>query len=193
MMTPNSAALLLTTVLTVAPGCLPAQGYRFADIPWGSTPDGVKKVMATQGLVFVQVDSDGDYKFKGTLAEYPAVVWAMMAGGKLAKVAVYLITPDNKARQEYKSMKGVLTAKYGAPASDYEVFQSPYEEGDGYEDQAIRLGKGHFLTMWTAAAETDTSRLGLYISEKLAVIIGYESPQWNAEADRRKAKSNKAF
>ena len=192
-MRPNSAALFLGTLLTVAPGCLAAQDYRFADIPWGSTGETVKKMMATQGLVFVQMDSDGDYSFKGTLAQYRAVVWGLMSGGKLAKVTVSLITPDNKAREEFKNMKGVLTTKYGAPSGSYEFYEKPYEEGDGYEDQAIRLGKGHFFTFWRTVSGTDTSTLGLQIGEKLTVVIGYESPQWPAELERRKAKATKAF
>src|SRR2546428_252650 len=48
-MRPNTAALLLSTVLTVAPVCLTAQGYRFADIAWRSNGATVKKMMAAQG------------------------------------------------------------------------------------------------------------------------------------------------
>ena len=193
LMRPRAAALFLGTLLTVAPLCLTAQGYRFAEIPWGSNGETLKKMMAVQSLMLVKVDSDGDYEFKGTLAQYLAVVWGFMAGGKLVKVAVYLITPDNKAREEYRKMKDVLITKYGPPTSRYDYFQGPYEEGDGYEDQAIRLGKGHFFTVWTTVTESDTSNLGLQISERLAVIISYESPRWNGEADRRKAKATKAF
>jgi hypothetical protein len=183
----DAAALFLSTVLVVAPG-LTAQGYRFADIPWGSTGETVKRMMAAQGLEFVRVDLDGDYAFKGTLAQYPAVVWALMAGGKLVKVSVHLATPEQKAREEFGNMKQVLTTRYGAPSGGYEYFDSPYQAGDGYEDQAIRLGKGHFFTLWTSVSGTDTSNLVLQINEALAVVIGYESPQWDAEADRRQAK-----
>ena len=48
-MRPNIAALFLSTVLTVAPVCLTAQGYRFADIAWRSNGETVKKMMAAQG------------------------------------------------------------------------------------------------------------------------------------------------
>src|SRR2546428_12429559 len=48
-MRPNTAALFLSTVLTVAPVCLTAQGYRFADIAWRSTGPTVKKLMVGPG------------------------------------------------------------------------------------------------------------------------------------------------
>src|SRR2546426_12249929 len=48
-MRPNTAALFLSTVLTVAPVCLTAQGYRFADIAWRSNGETVKKMMPAQG------------------------------------------------------------------------------------------------------------------------------------------------
>lgn len=193
VMQTKATVLFLATVLVQVPGRLAAQAYRFANIPWGSDGETVKKMMIAQGLMFVKVDSDGDYAFQGTLAQYPAYAWGMMARGKLVKIAVRLATPDNKAREEYKQMKELLIAKYGSPAGSYEYFDSPYETGDGYEDQAIRLGKGHFFTMWSTVTGTDTSSLGLEINERLVVVISYESPQWNAEADRRKAAATKAF
>src|SRR5207244_5334184 len=49
LMRPNTAALFLSTVLTVAPVCLTAQGSRFADIAWRSNGATVKKMMAAQG------------------------------------------------------------------------------------------------------------------------------------------------
>ena len=191
-MTLRRAALVLSTVLAVASG-LNAQAYRFADIPWGSTAETVKNMMAAQRLEFVRADSDGDYAFKGTLAGYPALVWALMADGKLVKVAVHLATPDHKAREAFKSMKQTLTVKYGLPSADYESYETPYQDGDGFEDQAIRLGKGHFLSVWTTVTGADTSNLGLQISETLTVVISYESPRWDTEADRRRAKATMAF
>src|SRR6185437_982898 len=96
---------------------LQAQTYQFAGIPWGSNGASVKRLMAAQSLQFVQVDSDGDYRFEGSLAGYKAVVFALMANGSLAKVSITLVTPNNKAREEYQDMKRVLQDKYGPPTN----------------------------------------------------------------------------
>ena len=180
--------LTLACILGVAPHPLAAQGYRFANIPWGSNGAAIKQLLADQGMNFVEVDTDGDYKFKGTLSGYEAVVWGLMSSSGVAKFSVTLFTPDEKARQAYRDMKGMLTTKYGAPAELVETFDSPFREGDGREEQAIREDKGHFLVLWRQRVGPDTSYLGLQITEKLNLFLAYESPKWSAELDRRRAK-----
>lgn len=180
--------LSLACVLGVAPHPLAAQGFRFANIPWGSNGTTIKQLLADQGMNFVEVDTDGDYKFKGTLSGYEAVVWGLMANGGVAKFSITLFTPDEKATQAYRDMKSTLTTKYGAPADLVESFDAPYREGDGREEQAIRQDKGHFLALWRQRVGSDTSYLGLQITEKLNLFLAYESPNWSAELDRRRAK-----
>ena len=115
--------LTLACILGVAPHPLAAQGYRFANIPWGSNGAAIKQLLADQGMNFVEVDTDGDYKFKGTLSGYEAVVWCLMSSSGVAKFSVTLFTPDEKARQAYRDMKAMLTTKYGAPAEVVEFFR----------------------------------------------------------------------
>jgi hypothetical protein len=185
--------VLLSCLLATAAASAAAQEYRFADIPWGSDGATVKRLMAAQALVLEKADSDGDYSFKGQLAGYDASVWALMAKDTLVKVQVILLTPDQKARQAYRDMKAVLTTKYGEAPKVIEQFEQPYYQGDGYEDQAIKLGKGHFFAIWEKGTGESTSVIGLQISEHLNLLIGYESPRWAAESSRRKAKQTKAF
>jgi hypothetical protein len=165
-----------------------AQGFRFANIPWGANGATMKQLMADQGLNFVEVDSEGDYKFKGTLNGYEAVVWGLMSSDGVAKISVTLFTPDEKARRAYREMKSALTTKYGAPADVLERFDAPYHDGDGQEDQAIRQDKGHLLALWKTAVGRDTSYLGLQVTEKLNVFLAYEGPFWGSELERRRAK-----
>jgi hypothetical protein len=183
--------------LGLACGCLltgasrpaAAQGYRFANIPWGANGPAIKDALAAQGLNFVEVDSDGDYKFKGTLSGYDAVVWGLMSDAGVAKFSITLFTPDEKARQAYRDMKGFFTTKYGAPVDVVESYDAPYHDGDGHEEQAIREDKGHFLSLWREPVGADTSYLGLQITEKLNLFVAYEGPHWSAELDRRRAKA----
>ncbi len=184
--------LSLALFLGVAPKPLAAQGYRFANIPWGSNAATLKQLLADQGLNFVEVDSEGDYKFKGSLYGYDAVLWGLMSNAGVAKFSITLFTPDQKARQVYRDMKATLSAKYGSPSQVVENYDAPYHEGDGHEEQAIREDKAHFLVLWRQPVAKDTSFLGLQITEKLNLFLAYESPNWGAELDRRRAKKQKA-
>ena len=180
--------LSLIALASFAPLRATAQGFRFANIPWGSNGTTMKQMMSDQGLSFVEVDSEGDYKFKGPLNGYEAVVWGLMSADGVAKISVTLFTPDEKARKAYREMKVALTTKYGTPAEVLERFDSPYRDGDGREDQAMREDKGHLLSLWKMPVDRDTSYLGLQVTEKLNVFLAYEGPQWGAELDRRRAK-----
>lgn len=187
----RSSWITLAGALAIAllPSRAVAQGFRFANIPWGANGVTMKQMMADQGLNFVEVDSEGDYKFKGTLNGYQAVVWGLMSGtGGVAKFSITLFTPDERARQTYRDMKGALSTKYGVPSEVLERFDPPYRDGDGHEDQAVREDKGHFLVLWRQPVGRDTSYLGLQVTEKLNVFLAYEGPQWSNELDRRRAK-----
>jgi hypothetical protein len=92
-------------------------------------------------------------------------------------------------------MKAVLVKKYGEPTQDFAFFQRPYFEGDGYEEQAIRLGKGHFSCYWTPPKDSKVrgDTLALNLTERLTVKITYESSNWGEEAERRNANRTKIF
>src|SRR5580704_270417 len=62
--------------------------YNYADVPWGSGPDTIKKAFARVGLAFSKVDKDGDLNFLGEQLGYDAAGMALMAKGRLLKVAV---------------------------------------------------------------------------------------------------------
>lgn len=169
---------------------------RFADIPWGSDATTMTRLMLAQGLRLDSVTHDGDYHYSGTLARFPAqVIGLMTPDARLAKVFVNLLTPDPDCRQAYRDMKDVLGRKYGAPLLTLERFDNPYYEGDGYELSAIKLGKGHFSTAWEQVSDNsaDTAAVTVYIGRSLVVLLAYEGPRWNAEAERRAAKGTKAF
>ena len=187
------ASLTLATFAVVLVCGLPAQQrYTFGNIPWGANRAAVTEAMRQTGLKFSKVDEDGDLLFQGNLNGYDARVWALMTPtDQLSKTGVTLITEDSKARGVYRDMKDVLTKKYGAPTNCEEHFSDPYHEGDGYEEQAIKLGKGFFMCLW---GDEITGVLGIEITDQLNVHITYEFPGWYAgEAARRKAIATKAF
>ena len=171
----------LTSISAFARGDAPI----FADLKWGASTASVRSQLAAKGFD-TEIDSDGDVKFKGKLIGYSAVGWAVIVSNRLLKVQVNILTPDSKAKQAYSEMKEVLNGKYGSPTSKYEFFTKPYYEGDGYEEQALRLGKATFALFWGDA-------LSMEITEKLTVQLTYESPEWSAESVRRKNRATQVF
>jgi len=171
------------------------QTYTFASLPWGASTAAVKQGMSEQGLAFTKIDEDGDLNFKGTLVGYSATAAALMnPAGQLVKTIVLIYVDDAKSRQEYRAMKDVLTTKYGAPSDCFEYFKSPYKEGDGYEEQAIKLSKGVFMCFWGDPSHAaGNSSMSLQITTKLNLELTYEGPAWHTEYERRKAKETRAF
>lgn len=163
-----------------------AESPTFADIRWGASKEEVRKQLTSKGFIPGALDKDGDFKFEGPLIGYKAQGMALFGDNKIAKIVVRIITPDNKAIDTYRSMKDVLSKKYGAPSSDYEFFKKPYYEGDGYEAQAIRVGKATFSCFWGSA-------LNLEIHETLTVQLNYESEAWTEEMTKRKARAASVF
>lgn len=158
----------------------------FADMQWGVNSKEVTNQLTAKGFSVSPQDKDGDISFKGTLVGEPFSGLAIFAGGKFAKVFVRLATPDNKAISKYQEMKDILSNKYGEPDHVFANFTNPYYAGDGYEEQAISLGKAQLASLWK-------SGLALEISDKLTVDLSYESSAWGIEADKRKIKAASVF
>ncbi len=170
--------------------CVSAQAsFVFSDIPWNTQAQSVMKKLKDAGFKQIRKDKQGDITFRGTLLGHDAAGMAMFAEGRLAKVLVMLSTPDEMAREGYTQVRDVLITKYGQPAHTTVTFLEPFHQGDGYEAEAIRSGKGIFVTQWNE----DGEQLILNITSSLAVAVTYESPDWAAELERRKSKGAAAF
>lgn len=163
--------------------------FIFSDIPWNTSRETVVKRLKDAGFKQIKKDKQGDYAFRGTLLGHDAAGSAMMAQGKLVKVVVLLVAPDDAARETYNQVRDVLVKKYGEPSKTLASFVEPFQEGDGYEAEAIRSGKGLFVTQWSEGGQA----LAVNITPNLTVAVSYESPDWPAELERRKNKGSSAF
>ena len=163
-----------------------AEAPTFADIRWGASKDDVRKQLVTKGFTPGVVDKDCDFKFEGTLVGYKAQGLAFFGNDKLVKFIIRIITPDKDAIKTYRAMKDVLSNKYGSPDNQAEYFKKPYYDGDGYEEQALKLGKATFMAIWGKS-------LMLEIHESLTVQVLYESDAWSEESAKRKARSTSVF
>ncbi|HEU4556323.1 MAG TPA: hypothetical protein VFS20_00695 [Longimicrobium sp.] len=158
--------------------------YNFADLPWGISPAEVEAQLAGRGFELDEVADHGAQIFRGRLFNEDAAVVAQFDPRGLAKVGLFLEPDRRRVRDVYENMQQFLIRKYGPPENDYRVFEELYEDGDGDEDLAIRVGKAHFLTMWP---KPNGAALYVKIDDELNVVIHYESPGWAAESARREA------
>lgn len=158
----------------------------FGEFKYGMTVEQAKTSAEDQGYVFMRTGDYGDVCYAGMVLNEEALVFLAFANGTLEKIVVTLVTEDPDAIPVYKRMKRILTERYGKPTSEYEFYHSPYYEGDGFEQTAIRVGKGSLATFWGV-------NLSLNIERILVVVVTYESPKWDAESDRKAAWQERVF
>ena len=182
-MNTSKMGLVLAMVLgMVATGIQAATTERptFAGLQYGLSVPAIKAELLKKGYE-AETDDDGDIKFTGMVMGNNCFGWVFFINGKMGKVSVNINAPQHNIISIYNDVVKTLIGKYGKPDKIFKFFKDPYYDGDGYETQAIRLGKGFYLTVWDGS-------LMVSITDQLLVNIGYESPTWGAEADRRKAK-----
>jgi hypothetical protein len=177
--------------ITLLVFCAKASGQdlHFADMVWGSSRAAVSAQLEKQGFTNVKTDKNGDISFDGSLSEHKAHGFAWFAKDDLAKVTVHILVRNQKARETYQQLRESLIEKYGTPTDTYEFFERPYYDGDGYEEQAVRVGKGHFHTFW----RTNNQILAVSITKQLNLRVAYEGPIWSKEFERRQSQGSKVF
>ena len=73
-------------------------------------------------------------------------------------------------KSDYLEYKELFTKKYGKSSDSYEFFSSPYYEGDGYELQALRNEKCHYITIF----ENNVGYVGVQMKTSERLGIDYE-------------------
>jgi hypothetical protein len=190
-------ALVAAATALVGAGAASAQerARAFAGVPFGSRPATVREAMLAARLApsiapRVAGESVLDQRFEGRWKGQDVLVTASYdAGGGLEKVLVSFLTPDEECVAFYRALKKELRRKYGAPVTDYERWDFPYDTGGhvGHEHDAIRIGKGTLVSVWEDA-DAGSTEGGIVITtgENVIVRLAYESSKWSTEAARRK-------
>lgn len=101
------------------------------------------------------------------------------------RVKVYLPEVENwfSIKVKYLNLKKEFTEKYGIGDS-YEFFSKPYDEGDGYEMQALELEKCTYSTYF----KTVNGSICLEISKFKQIAISYDD-KINSELDDLEKKA----
>ena len=145
-----------------------------------------------QSLVTSAVDDQLplDQRFEGRLKGQDVLVTASYDdAGRLEKMRISFLTADEDCVSFYRSLKKELQQRYGAPVTDIEQWEFPYNNGGhvGQEHFAIHVGKGLLATVWNDP-DAGSTEGGIVITTADAVIVelAYESSKWATEAARRR-------
>ena len=117
--------LSLSTLIAVSHG-QDRQLNGFMEIPWGASPDQARAALEARSQA--TYDSGASSPAKrwwngGTFAGYPATAEHSFAlefyDNKLCKAVVFLKSASPKHKEEFKTMKKLLTEKYGTCNSEH--------------------------------------------------------------------------
>lgn len=122
------------------------------------------------------------------------ILYLKFVDNKLSTIGfIYSIDLESEVVDTYQQIKRELVQKYGESELDIEDYSTPYEQGDGYTESAIRLGKATFLSKWTLGSSTNVdinNNIGLFISTGLSVMLLYQDgklQKLESESDKEKA------
>jgi len=177
--------LILLLMAVVATAVEPA----FAGIVLGRDSKEVAKTKMIKAGFPSVVDQDlvvGE----GTLLGHDAFILCILHKEIVVKVMLRInFSVEEKAsyriaKGKYAEMSRALSEKYGAPSTDFLLFDRPYFEGDGYEMTALSAGKARILTIW------DRQQVMLRLHRD-CMRVHYESPefvQMKAQEDKADKK-----
>lgn len=174
----------------------------FQGVKWGDSIDTAReKISNLKEFTFSPEQSDKESLFYtgGELGNQKISVMGLFFSDEgFFKSVIYFKGDENKMFSQYKEIQDLLNRKYGKPADDKRVFFNPYEEGDGYEKQAVRLGKAVIFSLWwfkeEGKPESEKSGLLLEIKDSLAVALSYENtPRQKRWAEKKKEEKAKDF
>jgi hypothetical protein len=153
----------------------------FLGIDFGTSREVAKeKLMSRAGCIYDEENSKehvmffNGLTFAGRTTDF---IMLLFANGKFCKSAVY-IKPKVSAYaiQDYREIQNELSSKYFTPSDDFELYEEPYYENDGYTEAGISLGKVTFSSYWSFpdANGGQEDFIALKINEDLDIVINYE-------------------
>ena len=139
-------------------------------------------------------DSSGDVVYyKGTFAGLKDCSIMVKTTPKSNIVCSIMVLTDDVTswydlKGLYNKLKDSYSAKYELDAS-YDFFSSPYYEGDGYEIQAVKLDKCHYMSFFNASGGKIVVKISAVSSSKGYVVIIYEDTINTNLSDKEKEQT----
>lgn len=168
-----------------------------AGVKFGMTPSEVKAIWRTKGTI------DEDYNIikasVGTLTYVNLTVGseefdlgaAKFVNNKLYEIALWkLPSQDGYAQGIYDDLQTILNNKY-KKGEAHRHFTGIYEDGDGYEMQAVILGDATIMTFWDYSPISMISLEIRVVLNSVAITMTYQSLALFKEVERALNSVNK--
>ena len=151
----------------------------FLGIKFGSSYSYAKKVLSSKEGAKLDIKNSknnklifDNLKFGGRQTSFIKLEFFQ---DKFYGAAVYYSSRlESQVEDLYSSIKSDLNSKYYSTDVDYRNFKSPYFDGDGYETQAIKLGKATIMSAWEfPQSDGNKNSIFLRITEDLSIRLTY--------------------
>lgn len=144
----------------------------FWGIEWKTSRGEAKKIISNKGDYVLTEDAADGIAYKGKFGGVDATIVLYFFENQFYRGVVAYPYEENRAFSRYQTTKEQIIKKYGPPTKVAEVFQKPYYKGDGYEEQAIRLNKGLYMSSWSFS---NNNTIYVAISNSLDTLLCYEN------------------
>lgn len=133
-----------------------------------------------KGFTLNLQESQGNiYVYNGTLSGTTVEVIAVTTPTSkvVKKVAVFYPIQESwySLKSDFTAISERIVNKYGQPNDTYSFFESPYEEGDGYEMTGVAVEKCFYLSVWKASAAYPNQTIAVRITKAQRVSLVYEN------------------
>lgn len=153
---------------------------KFKGVPIDGTLSSFVSALKAKGLSISSLDSKYESTImEGDFAGLDNCQFMIVSSKDKTPGKVIVLGPSIKSwynlKGRYNDLKESLQAKYtNAEVKSYEFFKDPYEEGDGYELQAISLDKCIYTTFFVLPEGSITVELAGSTSTSCYVKLTYE-------------------
>jgi len=170
--------------------------YGFLNISFGENKDSViKGIKERNGVLDLQNSTEeslifNNVNFAGREASFVAFHFI---NDHFCRAMVFLkANLETKTLDLYKDFKNEINERFYKTKQDYEIYETPFQQNDGYIDTAISLGKANFSSFWSfkndQAKEEDF--ISLKINENFFIIITYENGYLMDKYESNRKKNN---
>ncbi len=159
----------------------------FWGINWKTSRGEAKKIISNKGDYILSEETADYLVYKGIFGGSDAIIALYFFENQFYQGIVDYPYEENRALIKYKSIKDQIMKKYGEPTKVVERFQKPYYKGDGFEEQALQLNKGIYMSSWSFA---DDNTISIVISNKLETLLVYESTELSEQNKKIENEKN---
>jgi hypothetical protein len=123
----------------------------FLDIRFGESKINAKALMAKRSdTKLTKAEKDCLYYSGGTFGGQKVLEFLLLFNKDKFYSGIVILNEISEIDllDTYDRIKDIVSQKYGLPDEDIKEFKVPYYYGDGYEKQALQLGKAQIYSKW---------------------------------------------